>query len=723
MVFADSNRASIRYIAESTAAWGVIPEDGKTRPLRFTSSTLSASKETVVSDELRADRMVSSVPEVGATSEGEVNFELSAGSQDDFLQAFVLGFWSRPMTFDFFKGNNVGWTANNQITVGGLDVADYFVSGRRIKTEGFLNPANNGYFEIANVAYSAPNTVITVTSTTSVNEAGSNSSKVLDANDVIVLNNTDVRLGTGGASTIDSNSNDAFAAAIAAGQLKVGQKIFVDLPVNTVAFDNHTVTWTDTGADGDQITVSDGLQVKLLESGVDYAVGTAFTVDATGVLTISALPLDGATLTIGSRTYTLVDDTADTTDEIDIGATIADTIANIIDAINVAPPAGGAINADVSAVAGPAANQITVTAKSEGTAGNSITLASSGAGAWDSGATAGGVDGGTEDSVAASFADAINNLRNVNGFKLKATVSGGVVTVFSTDNNSNFSVVETLDQDGDFSVSAKTPATAAGARGFFTITSAADDVLGVTPQPPTVAVPGSVTIKGSMLRNPGDYQEITPQSFTLETSFNDVNQHFIQNGMRVGTYSLDVSSGAIVTGTMAFQGRETLVSPVNRLGNTANYDVLESTATEVLNATTNVGDLTKNGQPLATAIQSLTLEGDASLRNQNAVGSKFPRGIGTGRFNLTGTMTAYFETLDLYADFLAHNTISIGWDFQDQDANVYFYTIPALKITSDPVNPSGIDQDVVEEMEWSALRDATTQCMLQVDRFSSILPR
>jgi hypothetical protein len=192
--------------------------------------------------------------------------------------------------------------------------------------------------------------------------------------------------------------------------------------------------------------------------------------------------------------------------------------------------------------------------------------------------------------------------------------------------------------------------------------------------------------------------------------------------MRVGTYSLDVSTGAIVTGTMNFQGKETAVLNTDKLG-LAPYDALESTATEVMNATTNVGDLTKNGQILATAVQSITLEGDASLRNQNAVGSKFPRGIGTGRFNLTGTMTAYFETLELYTDFLNHTTISIGFDFKDQDSNVYFYTIPALKITSDPVNPTGIDEDVVEEMEWSALRDPATQCMLQVDRFSSILPR
>jgi hypothetical protein len=601
VVFADSNRASIRYIVESVTAWGKTPANGKSRQLRFTSSTLSANKETAISDELRADRMVSSVPEVGATSEGEVNFELSAGSHDDFLQAFLLGFWSRPMTFDYFKGNTVSWTANNTITISGQDASDYFVIGRRIKTEGFATAANNGYFEVTATAFAGGNTTVTVSTSTSVAEGGSSSTKVLDANDVIVLNSTTLRLGTGGASTIDSNGGNAFAAAIAAGQLKSGQKIFVDSAASPATFSNVLVTFSDDAVVGDSISISDGLQVEILVAGTDFEPGA------------------------------------------------------------------------------------------------------------------------DDEASAANLAAAVNKLRNQSGFKVKAVAAAEVVTIFSLDNGENFGVTP-VGVPASFTVGAVTPATAPGARGFFTITGVADDVLTVSPQPPTLATPGVTSIKGSMLRNPGDVAEITPQSFSLQQSFNDVDKHFLQNGMRVGTYSLDVSTGAIVTGSLSFQGKETAVLNNDKLG-LAPYDVLESTATEVMNATTNVGALTKNGQPLSSAVQSITLEGEASLRNQNAVGSKFPRGIGTGRFNLTGTLTAYFETLELYTDFLNHTTISIGFDFQDQDSNVYFYTVPALKITSDPVNPTGIDEDVVEEMEWSALRDPNTKCMLQVDRFSSILPR
>ena len=600
MTFADSNRASIRYIAESVTEWGKIPENGKTRPLRFTSSSLTAQKETTVSEELRADRMVSSVPEVSASSEGEINFELSAGSQDDFLQAFLLGAWTRPMTFDYFKGVNVSWIANNKLKIAGIDATGYFVAGRRIKTEGFVaNEINNGYFEVAGVAYVGADTEVTVTTTTSVAETSSAHTKVIDANDVLVRASSSLRLGTAGASSIDSNGTNAFASAIAAGQISVGQMLFIDLPVNAVTFDNYAVTFADVGANGDKVVINDGLNVIMLTAGIEYTTGA------------------------------------------------------------------------------------------------------------------------TVDETATSFALAVNTKRVAGNLNVKAVAALGVVTLYVLSNHENSAVTVQAGGSGDVTVGAKAAATAPNARGFYKVTGVANDELMLTPKPPTVAAPGVVTVKGSMLRNPGEVADITPQSFTLEQSFNDVDKHFIQNGMRVGSFSLEVASGSIVTGAMNFMGKETQTLTDTRLGK-APYVALDSTATEVMNATTNVGNLTKNGEILSTAVQSLSLEGDASLRNQNAVGSKFARGIGTGRFNLTGALTAYFEDLTMYNHFLQHDTISIGFDFQDQDDNVYYYTIPALKITSDPITPGGIDQDVLEEMEWSALRDPATKCMLQIDRFSSV---
>jgi hypothetical protein len=163
-------------------------------------------------------------------------------------------------------------------------------------------------------------------------------------------------------------------------------------------------------------------------------------------------------------------------------------------------------------------------------------------------------------------------------------------------------------------------------------------------------------------------------------------------------------------------------SSTDVLGNTVAYTVLATTNTEVFNATANVGSIVKDGAVLSSAIRSIELNGDASLREQPAVGSKFPAGIGYGRFMLSGSMSAYFEDFSFYDDFINHNTTSLELNFEDVDHISYYYTVPAIKITSDPISPNGIDQDVMEDMEWEAQRDPVLNTQFMIDRFSSVFP-
>jgi len=596
MAFADSNRVSLRYIIENPAAWGVTPASGVVREIRLTSSSLAASKETVTSDELRADRMVSSVVEVAAMSGGDINFEYSAGSQDDFLQQFVLGAWTRPMGFDQWRGETLSWVDGTTFRISGVDASAYFTADRRIKTEGFGDSRNNGYFEIASVAFSGGNTNITIDAATPapVAEAGSADARLFDANDVIVLNSTGI---SAVAATNTIAGTGIFAAARAAGQLNSGQKIFVGglgYAVGSILFDEVA---TDV-----EIEIDDGVNAPIsYTAGVDYVVGASAADSATAL--------------------------------------------------------AAAIRASVAA-------------------------------------------------------DLLN---------LKVTVNSATVTLVNM-NNVNGSITEVADTDGNTTVTDFTGASPT-ARGFFTILSVSDDAIVVKEDITVNAAAGQpVTVKGSMLRNPGNVAAITAQSMSVATSFNDVDKHLLQDGLRNGSFSLEVASGSIVTGTISMMGRATSSHASTPFLEGGSYTNLQAPATEVMNATTNVGNLTKDGQALATALQSVSLEGDASLRNQMAVGSKFPRGIGTGRFGLTGTIQAYFENFDLYDQFIAHETVSLGFSFTDIDTNTYFWTLPAIKITSDPVAPGGIDQDVMEQLEFTAFRDAATACMLQVDRFSSVVP-
>lgn len=610
-IFADSNRSRMRYAKESDSAWGTTPVDGITRELRYTGSTLNAQKDTVTSEEIRADRMTPDIIETGAHSSGEINVEFSAGSHDDFMEGFVYGAWTRPMTFDSAKGSVLAWGDSNSFYINGIDLSDYFTAGHRFLTSGFKNKVNNGYFEISTITFDggSDRTDITTVASTAIAEAGTAFSKMFDANDVFVLNNTHIRMGTAGASTIDSNSNNAFAAAIAAGQLNAGQKIFVD----GLGYGVGSVTFADPGsalvAAGATVTISDGKITQVFQFGGSPVLGHVMVV-------------------------------ADVTDE-DV------TAGNLTDAINALRPSGKL-------------------------------------------------------NVTATHAAGVVTLRNLN-------VTGGSVAK-AGDTNTAITFVSFAGGN-------------AAARGFFTVITATDDILTVSPQPPTInntTIP--VTVKGSMLRNPHAATDIIPHSFTFETGFEDVSQFFTADGQRIGTMSYNVASGAILTGSYGLQGRAMARAVTSKLGDTGDYTVLNTTATPVANATVNVGQIFKNGVELSTALKTISFSGTNNLRDQMAVGSKFPVGIGAGRIEFTGNVEGYFSDGELWDNFINHDTVSLNFAVEDVDHNHYEFSFPAVVFSTDTVNPPGINQDIMENMEFMAKRDPITDCVIQIDRFSPVLP-
>lgn len=591
-LLADSNRASLREAVEDVNNWGVTPTNGVTRALRFVSSAITVKKGTAVSAEIRDDRMVSSVIETDMSSGGDINFEFSAGNQDQFYERSLMSYFTRPMTFDFFRGETVSVVDATHVQVAGEDVSAYFTVGRRIKLSGFNTPANNVFAQISAVAYTGGNTSITVTGPALVAEVGNHYTTVQDANDVLVMNSTAVAAGTAGAAAFDTGGANGFAAIRAAGQLNTGQIIHVE----GLGYESATITLVSLAA-GDALTLSDGKNQVTFVAGTDY--------DISG------------------------DDTADAT----------------------------------------------------------------------------------------ALAAAINAHRNPGDLNFAATSAVNVVTVHNL-NKTGASITEVASTITETAFAGGNAALG----GFYTVINATDDVITVDRPVATVAAGAKVTIRGSMLRNPSVSTAITPQSSTIETRFFDVQQSFITNGLRAGGVTLTISSNAIITGQIKIEGRETDRQSAALLSNPATYTVLDANSCENVSATANVGALQSNGVPLTTAIKSLELSIEGNLRQQQAVGNKFPVGIAAGRLNITGKLDAYFADGLMFDHFLNHDTVSLQFPITDVDGNTYYFTIPAFKVDADPISPTGIDQDVMEQMTFTAFRDGATKCMVQIDRFSSVKP-
>ena len=92
MAFADGSGTRIAYIAET--AFGTTPATPVFNVLRATQSTLRPNKNTVQSEEIRADRNVADLLMTGVGISGELAGELSYGSWDDLFAAALCSDWA-----------------------------------------------------------------------------------------------------------------------------------------------------------------------------------------------------------------------------------------------------------------------------------------------------------------------------------------------------------------------------------------------------------------------------------------------------------------------------------------------------------------------------------------------------------------------------------------------------------------------------------------------------
>lgn len=88
---ATSNMARLRFIKESN--FGETPNVGTSTDLRFTGESLNFNISTETSNEIRADRNVSDLIPVDVETSGDIDFELSFGTFDDFIAAALGGTW------------------------------------------------------------------------------------------------------------------------------------------------------------------------------------------------------------------------------------------------------------------------------------------------------------------------------------------------------------------------------------------------------------------------------------------------------------------------------------------------------------------------------------------------------------------------------------------------------------------------------------------------------
>jgi hypothetical protein len=605
---AESNRSVLRYALEDPSCPGKLLSNAVVYEMRLTNNDFELDKKTGTSEEIRKDRQISEVYALGASSKGNIDYEFAAGTIDPFLQAYLGGRWTNDLNFTTVKGEQVSFTANNTLTIVGVDKTVGFKNGGTIKTEGFLNKENNRYWTITNSAFTSGNTVLTLTGTAAVVEAGNVYSTVFNADDVI-LSGTSIQCDATGFH--DGAAGNIFAAARAAGNLEIGRTIYVQ----GLGLEEATLTFTGQPSNGEQFVIS-----TVLPDGDIRSTTYEFSTDGTVAL--------GAV-------------------KIDIGVDFDTTGAN--------------------------AEKVIMQQLAE-----------------------------KDQYVSADY----NNSTNVLTLRNLRIAGGGSVAGSLT----NVSIVNFT--GGDSTVG-----------GRYMITGCTDSLLSVTPTPGTDSNGSgkTVIIKGSHLVPPSDSSDIKKDSFHFETEFGDVSQFMLYKGQMLGGVTLEASAEDVVKGTIETMGTRVSSSQTTSM-NEVGYTRVDALSTPVYNGTSNVRSLRKNYSDMGTAILSFSIDMKTDLRARSALGYYFPTSIGQGSLDITGKIEAYFLDLSLFNDFYDNKYVAFDFMFVDADNNSYMITLPRVFLKTDKVTPGGLNEDVIEEIEYGTTFDPVSKASIIYNRFSSLIP-
>lgn len=106
-----SNRTALRTVREVT--FGTTPATPAFKNIRYTGESLKNNVRNVTSDEIRSDRMTADLLQVGGDVSGDINFEFSYDSFDEFLQGALCSAWTDngDGTFSMKNGTSLlSWT-------------------------------------------------------------------------------------------------------------------------------------------------------------------------------------------------------------------------------------------------------------------------------------------------------------------------------------------------------------------------------------------------------------------------------------------------------------------------------------------------------------------------------------------------------------------------------------------------------------------------------------
>jgi hypothetical protein len=205
----------------------------------------------------------------------------------------------------------------------------------------------------------------------------------------------------------------------------------------------------------------------------------------------------------------------------------------------------------------------------------------------------------------------------------------------------------------------------------------------------------------------------TYQPFFIEQGHTDIGQYHRFLGMACNVLTLSIPDRGEITGGYQFIGLSTSLEDAVPSG--ATYTAAASTP--VFSAGYNVSQIAIDGTPLSSCIiKNVSLE-----LNNNVTPKTGPGVIGAcetnpHRLTITGKMSAYFENDDMYDRLHNGTPFALKITLLDSNSKSYIITLPRLFLSANKAPLGGVDEDVMENLEFTAAYDGTATCMMQIEK-------
>lgn len=199
------------------------------------------------------------------------------------------------------------------------------------------------------------------------------------------------------------------------------------------------------------------------------------------------------------------------------------------------------------------------------------------------------------------------------------------------------------------------------------------------------------------------------QSFTLERVFADIQQYEVFTGCEVDTLSLSIQTNAMVTGTLSFVGKNVDFSKTP-------LDSVPDTSLTAPPFDGFSGGLWEGGIRNA-VVTSIELNIANNLDPAFVIGSDSAAAIVAGRINVTGTVSAYFENMDLLRKFVAEEESTLAILLGNGEKKSYTITLPRIKYSGGD-NPVDGEGPITLSMPFQALYDSCEGTNIRIRRIA-----